>query len=732
MTPPERLRLERLHVHGYGRLRDFVLEPADEPGALIVAPNEAGKSTLASAIFRGLFGFADKSREDARRPWEGGSFAVEQRWRMGERTTCRIARDFDTQAVSVEWRVDGALDRRWEGEPNPRGRSSDRTAFDRELKRLLGFVSPDIFRQTAFVGPGDPGVRPLAAELLRLLSGSERADFRAALAEFEAGWYDLTQMDLRDLSRNAKHKPRRIEELERRREDLGRRRAETRSSLGGRREAEEALARSRAKAADLERRLGEREDVREAIRRASRIREEIEAAEERRAEIEASIERFVEWERKVRERTGALEPLVRYLHYPKDFQERVHRLRNLAGERARVQAEGQEVQAELRRVPGRGWPLAAAGAACVVAVAGLVLGLLGVASPAGWIVLAAGALAAAGAGWIAASRRSNRRDQVVRWTALQSEVTRIERERRAVAEPLPFDPDAVDLDEELERHERARDLRRELDLMQETRRALGDRDALERERRRIKEERLDVLRLERRQIVERHPYLELGAEYERQFLADQARLEAERERIEEEELRHRRRLADLPAVEDDPHRLAAEIEAVEAEIERLEVERDAFRVAWTTLTECKDEFLEVMTARLARRIGGVFESMTGGRYHAVRIDPSTLELSVDGVEKRNVPAESLSRGTRDQLYFALRVSLLEELAADRALPIVLDDPFLHFDRQRLARVEETLETLGKTHQILLFTHDTRLAGWTFPKQWLPELAGEAVVSPSAD
>ncbi|MDX1660881.1 MAG: hypothetical protein R3326_03735 [Gemmatimonadota bacterium] len=139
-----------------------------------------------------------------------------------------------------------------------------------------------------------------------------------------------------------------------------------------------------------------------------------------------------------------------------------------------------------------------------------------------------------------------------------------------------------------------------------------------------------------------------------------------------------------------------------------------------------------MTQRLARRVGRVFESMTGGRYHTVRIDPGSLELSVDGIEKRDVPAESLSRGTRDQLYFALRVALLEELSSDRALPIVLDDPFLHFDRERLARVEETLETLGETHQILLFTHDTRLAGWTFPKRWLPRLKGETVVTPSAD
>ncbi len=729
---PTRLRLERLVVEGFGRLRDFVLEPAAEPGALIVAPNEAGKSTLASAIFRGLFGFDDRSREEVRRPWKGGPFAVEQRWRVGDSTTCTVRRDFDTRVVSVEWRTDDADDRRWEGVPDPRGHSNDRAAYAAELRRLLGFVSPDIFRQTALVGPGEPGVRPLASELLRLLSGGERADFRAALAEFEAGWYHLTRVDLEDPSRTVKHKPRRLEELAERREELVRRRDEARATRSARREAEDALAEARQRIVEFDRQLAGRDEVREAIRRMSRIREELEAAERRHEEVEAALERFVDWERKVRDRTAALEPLVRYLHLPRDFPERVRRLEGLERERSRVAAESDEVQGSLSSAPGRAVPLAVLGTGLAIAIVGIVLGVVGIAAPVGWVALAAGIVLAVGAGWWTIDRRSRRRGLMMRWTALQSEVSRIERERRSLAQGSTLDLDAADLELELERYERARRLRSELDMMQETRRALGDREALERERRRIKEERLDVLRLERRQIVERYPDLELDADYERRFLADQQRLEARRERIEADELRSRRRLADLPGVSEDPRRLDARIERIDAEIERLEVDRDAFRLAWTTLAECRDEFLEVMTRRLAQRVGRVFGSMTDGRYHTARIDPVSLELAVDGIEKRDVPGESLSRGTRDQLYFALRVALLQELSADRALPIVLDDPFLHFDRQRLARVEETLETLGETHQILLFTHDTRLAGWTFPKRWLPRLAGETVVAPSAD
>jgi chromosome segregation protein len=71
----------------------------------------------------------------------------------------------------------------------------------------------------------------------------------------------------------------------------------------------------------------------------------------------------------------------------------------------------------------------------------------------------------------------------------------------------------------------------------------------------------------------------------------------------------------------------------------------------------------------------------------------------------------------------MRVAVVEIMAADRALPLILDDPFLHFDDRRLARVERMLERVGATHQIILLTHDARLSDWSFPCARLPEPVG---------
>ncbi len=718
------LRLARLHVAGYGRLHDFTLEPTLSPGVLVVAPNEAGKSTLCSALFRGLFGFPDKAREDLRRPWGGGPFRVTMEWACGKELRCIIERDFESQTVSVEWRrivagaADPVLDRRWEGQPNPRGRSSDRAMYEGKLRRLLGFASGEVFRQTAYVGPGDTGVRPLATELLRLLSGSERTDFRAALVEFETGYYDLTQRDIRDEGRLAKQKPRRIETLAAERAELVRLEADARAVRESRRSAEDALRETRERIEEIERQLADRGRAEIAFQRLSTLRREIAEAEKRKDELDRSVARFTEWERHVRDKTGELQPLVRYARLPQDFPERMRRVKDVGGRRARIESEAEAERAELLREPSPAIEQVAGLGAVLLLLAAGVVALLGPA-----VAAAVVALAGAGLGawmlWLRWRRRGRRQRLFLRWRGIQEEVKKLEREDREAVAAMPAGFDTSDPDGEIARYEQAQRIRMELEALQSARAALGDREALEFERLVVKEERLDILRLEHRKLVEAHPYLDWGPDYERQFVVDQGRLEDERVRLHGLDLSQRRALADIRGGEEDPVRLAGRIAEIDDEVERLSLERDAFRLAYETLTACKDDFLRVMTQRLQQRIGNAFEEMTGGRYDAVDIDPLTLELTVHGIEKRGVPAESLSRGTRDQLYFAIRVALLEELSADRALPIVLDDPFLHFDRERLARVEETLSRMGETHQILLFTHDARLAGWNFPKQVLP-------------
>ncbi len=62
-------------------------------------------------------------------------------------------------------------------------------------------------------------------------------------------------------------------------------------------------------------------------------------------------------------------------------------------------------------------------------------------------------------------------------------------------------------------------------------------------------------------------------------------------------------------------------------------------------------------------------------------------------------------GVHYQMYLALRLALVEALQGPEPLPLILDDPFLTFDRPRLGRVLAILGELAVETQIILATKD---------------------------
>ena len=100
------------------------------------------------------------------------------------------------------------------------------------------------------------------------------------------------------------------------------------------------------------------------------------------------------------------------------------------------------------------------------------------------------------------------------------------------------------------------------------------------------------------------------------------------------------------------------------------------------------------------------ERITAGRYRRVwtRLDQETL--CVDDAQGKSKPVSALSRGTREPLMLALRLSLISQFARRGIhLPIVLDEVLVHFDLQRARAAAELLKefALAGGHQIFMFT-----------------------------
>jgi uncharacterized protein YhaN len=107
---------------------------------------------------------------------------------------------------------------------------------------------------------------------------------------------------------------------------------------------------------------------------------------------------------------------------------------------------------------------------------------------------------------------------------------------------------------------------------------------------------------------------------------------------------------------------------------------------------------------LERRAGEYFRLATDNRYEKVAVDEHTLMprvwVAAAGGWKGPV---GLSRGTVDQLYLALRLALLDVICQGRTPPVFLDEPFVHFDAERLHAVTPLIVNVARQRQVFLFT-----------------------------
>jgi len=101
--------------------------------------------------------------------------------------------------------------------------------------------------------------------------------------------------------------------------------------------------------------------------------------------------------------------------------------------------------------------------------------------------------------------------------------------------------------------------------------------------------------------------------------------------------------------------------------------------------------------------------LTGGRYSKINLDLEELESAdLKLVKKWNI----LSRGTKEQLYLALKLGYASNYTRDRIthkengrpnLPLIIDDAFVNFDETRLKYAVKCLIDFSKTNQVLFFT-----------------------------
>lgn len=102
----------------------------------------------------------------------------------------------------------------------------------------------------------------------------------------------------------------------------------------------------------------------------------------------------------------------------------------------------------------------------------------------------------------------------------------------------------------------------------------------------------------------------------------------------------------------------------------------------------------------------IFKKLTNGKYEALSIteDGYFEAVAISGL---HFPIVELSQATKEQAYISLRLALAASVIETAPFPIIIDDPFVHFDEGRLSRMIEVLNE-SKQHQFIYFTCDARM------------------------
>ncbi|HUY54597.1 MAG TPA: AAA family ATPase [Candidatus Nanopelagicaceae bacterium] len=220
------------------------------------------------------------------------------------------------------------------------------------------------------------------------------------------------------------------------------------------------------------------------------------------------------------------------------------------------------------------------------------------------------------------------------------------------------------------------------------------------------------------------PAAELRVEY------DQAR--ARRDQIKGELLPLEGSLDQQLRAAGDLVELEEQVVDLRAQLAGMERTEAAITLAISELQNAEGEIQNSLAPVLADGLSQRLSKLTHKRYEQAWVDPADLSMHVAAPRSsRQVPVENLSQGTQEQIYVCLRMVLAQALSPKgEQLPLIFDDPSVNSDDHRCYALLDTLLELSETSQVVIFSHERRVAEWA-ARQSVPVL-GMSQVPAAAD
>ena len=167
---------------------------------------------------------------------------------------------------------------------------------------------------------------------------------------------------------------------------------------------------------------------------------------------------------------------------------------------------------------------------------------------------------------------------------------------------------------------------------------------------------------------------------------------------------------DQLSAEPGPAHIMGAIQAAEEQLAFVQREHDRLALLRQVVLMAEHSFRERYQAPLLTAAGRHLRHFTGGRYDLLTVDDASsrdvkLQVRRTGEDFPQDVDTPLSRGTIQQIYFALRLAMVDLVEGDEPLPLFLDEMFVNWDPGRTTSGLAALATMPGDRQVFLFTAD---------------------------
>ena len=142
-------------------------------------------------------------------------------------------------------------------------------------------------------------------------------------------------------------------------------------------------------------------------------------------------------------------------------------------------------------------------------------------------------------------------------------------------------------------------------------------------------------------------------------------------------------------------------EADKEKLAELREKESIINIAIENLMDAYEEMKTTITPKFTKNLSESIQKISSNKYNKVTINDEN-GMIIENNRGEYVEAIKLSTGTIDQLYLALRLSMIDELSKEN-LPIILDESFAYSDNNRLKNMLQYLKSDLNNHQTIIFT-----------------------------